>query len=72
MKIESVKGKSPYAKRDKSPFKYGDLYHKWAKALNDHGPSSEETIEADAAFRKSFGIPLRFKRGAEGGHAIYG
>lgn len=61
MKIEATKGKSPYAKKGKTPHKYSDHYNRWAACVARSGLYSEETFEADRAFRRAFNIPS-FKR----------
>lgn len=59
MKIEAVKGKSPYAKKGKTPFRYSEHYERWAKAVGPRGEgiSTEETFAADRAFRRFFSVP---------------
>jgi hypothetical protein len=59
MKIEATKGKSPYAKYQKLPYRYGENYQRWAKAVAETGLLSAQTMAADAAFRMEFGIPAR-------------
>jgi hypothetical protein len=66
MKIEAVKGKSPYAKRQKVPHKYSEHYSRWSSCVARSGIYSEETLDADRSFRKAFNIPT-FKRPAEYG-----
>jgi hypothetical protein len=44
--------RSPYAKHAKAPYKYSPAYDRWASAT-----SEEERNDADAAFRRLYGIP---------------
>lgn len=67
---KSATGKSPYAKHNKAPFRYSDEYFGWVAAADKHGLDSEEAMEADAAFRRRFGVPtVRFN--ANTGAATY-
>lgn len=54
-KIESVKGKSPYATKQKSPFQYSPQYERWSSAVARG--DELDIAEADAAFRRMFGVP---------------
>ncbi len=58
-KIEAVKGKSPYAKKGKVPFRYSEQYDRWARAVGEAGAGylSADAIAADRAFRRTFGVP---------------
>jgi len=57
MSIQSSKGKSPYSKYLKAPYKYGEHYERWNHAVTTHGRYSEEAMAADLAFRRYFDIP---------------
>ncbi len=58
-KIEAVKGKSPYAKKGKTPFKYGEQYERYTRAVGPTGIGrySEEAEAADRSFRRYFHVP---------------
>ena len=58
-KIEAVKGKSPYAKKGKTPFRYSEHYDRWSKAVGPAGAGylSADAIAADRAFRRYFSVP---------------
>lgn len=58
-KIEAARGKSPYSKRGKTPFRYSEAYERWARAvgLAGIGALSPDAIDADVAFRRTFGVP---------------
>lgn len=53
----ATKGKSPYAKYEKAPFKYSEEYYAWAAAMNRDGIAGQTTIDADIRFRNRFGVP---------------
>lgn len=50
--------KSPYARQQKRPYVYSEHYQRWARAVKETGIMSYETIAADQAFRRAFGVPL--------------
>lgn len=67
MKIENSKGKSPYARHAKAPYKYSDYYDRWATAIAQYGRYSEQAMQADTRFRQVFGIPttgINFRLGS--------
>lgn len=58
-KISDLKqGRSPYATKGKTPFRYSDEFYNWQRAVGTHGIAHEATIAADVAFRRRFSVPL--------------
>lgn len=54
--------KSPYARHNKRPYQYSEYYQRWNRSVAESGIMSRETIAADAAFRKAFGVPEARRR----------
>ncbi len=54
--------KSPYARQQKRPYVYSEYYHRWARSVAENGALHHETIAADLAFRRHFGVPMEGKR----------
>lgn len=54
--------KSPYARQQKRPYQYSEYYQRWARSVAENGVLAHETIAADLAFRRHFGVPEARRR----------
>lgn len=55
---KSTEARSPYHRHGKKPFVYSPAYQHW-HALVLRSADPDDVKDADEAFRKQFGIPMR-------------
>jgi hypothetical protein len=60
MSHKQTRASSNYARHNKSPYRYSDLYKSWHDAAVGAGSNvSERALELDAAFRRREGLAPR-------------